>query len=137
LETTRETVEKLLGPPQTIFPTFGRYENDQGRFLIWYSSGNCCNTATRREWKVAKGTLTKVVFYPTQLLPISSYKERFKEFESLSQIEGKTRNLYVSTDNTVVFETIRQPSDWTNERVYSITLDPGAPGSKLLCEKLK
>ena len=132
LKSTRGEVEKILGKPKKYFDTYGSYETKEGKFSVWYSTGECRKNVEGRQYKVPAQRMTGLYVILHTGLPLEHFisdKENYKKSESL-MTDGNY--LYTSPDEAIVYETI-VPNE-SKEFVYTISIQPGKNKQNLLCK---
>jgi hypothetical protein len=135
LTSSRAEVEKVLGKPLKYFPTSGTYESSVGKFHVWYSRGKCVPGLDERQWDVPAEIMTNLTVLLYKSLPLDSYVPNPHELQRKKEEGGDNRFLYITQDDSVVYETIVRPDG--SEFVYTITLQPAKNQHGLLCGKKK
>lgn len=131
LKSTRAEVEKILGKPDKFFDTYGRYDTSYGRYSVWYATGHCQKKVEGQDWNVDAGIMTSLFVYPNKVNLIDQYLSNLKDYERRESPGGYSRFLYLSKDESLIYETIKRPD--SSEFIYAISLEPGKDKEKLLC----
>lgn len=118
LESTREEVEKILGEPDSSFPTYATYRTDSGNFHVWFSTGECQKNFEGRQYKVRANVMTHLSVYLNAPL-LKSVISNLSDYTRQENFNS-TGYLYISKDESITYETFMEP-----ERVKSIDLMPG------------
>lgn len=132
LKSTRSEVEKILGKPTYFSETFGSYETKNGKYFVWYASGNCQKNTDEREWNVSAGILMLVAVRPSRAELIEKYLLNPDQFARTESPGGYSRFQYSAVDESIIYETIRRPD--SSEIVSYISIEPGKRYEKLLCK---
>jgi hypothetical protein len=123
LVSTKEDVEKVLGPPNQ----WNLYRNDKGVFVVNYSNGTCDDhTRNLPVWNVKRGTLTSLLFIlkdstSDDSIPPEVYESKLETF-ARKRRDDSTGFDYTSSDGSIVIQTVIRPK--IGERVKSVTLRP-------------
>jgi hypothetical protein len=131
LKTKRTEIEKVLGKPDKFFPSYGTYENETGKFSVWYSIGKCQSGVVSLQWNIPRGKMTRLLVYVNKSAPVESYVADKSLYKRVNFPEGSNRFLYTSPDEGIVYETIAEPTG--EEFVYTIELQPRTDQQKFLC----
>lgn len=129
LQSSRMEVERTLGKPKQSFDSYARYENENGRFSVWYSLGGCGHKVDGRQWNVERGLLTSLLVYVNDRRPLVSYSINAGDYRRTEMPHDRV--LYVSSDDSLIIETIMPAG--REEFVYAMQLDPSREQKKLLC----
>ena len=134
LKTQRAEIEKLLGPPDKYFATYGTYDTKEGSFSVWYSDGKCLSNRAGLQYNIPAGLLTRIYFRSNKSLSMRDYAQTPDRFVVAIDHGSKSgRFFYVSEDNSKVFEII--PETDGTEKVYGIWIQPDKNGEQFLCRK--
>jgi len=131
LETNRDEVEKVLGPPEVYFDTYGTYETAFGKFHVWYSSGRCDKNTQGVQWNVSAKKLTRLVVYPQQAHQLEYYVPNMKDIGSILSPGRFSRTLYTTKDESITYKTITNRNN--TEYINSIELSPTKDKQRFLC----
>ena len=135
LETAREEVEKILGKPNKYFDTYGSYEAKEGKFSVWYSTGECRNNVEGQQYKVPAGRMTGLYVRLHIGHPLEYYISDKGNYTKMESPMWGGRRYYTSPDETITYQTI-VPKD-SAEFVYTISIEPGKDKQHLLCKSEK
>lgn len=124
LHSTREDVERLVGPPMT--PGGITYDLKTDRLNVVYSAGSCLDAGA--QWNVPRGTVIGIIAYPQTRLILADLKidlNRFEKFINSHVVGGRVS--YSNKEEGIGIEAT------SNGEVISIQYFPRANDSDLRC----
>jgi hypothetical protein len=124
LHSTREDVERLIGPPME--PRGEIYDLEDERINIAYSSGTC-DPRYPYGWNVPPGTVIGIEVHPKKKLPIAALQLDLSKYKK-SEPGGIPGVVYYSDETGIHVETT-----YSREDVESIQYVPAARDSHLRC----
>lgn len=136
LHSSRQEVEKLLGPPKSTGESVVRYETDHERIVAHYSDGTC----TGQEWNVPQKTLLELTVNPDpsfllKELHLDPSRYERNEIFPYPEIADPPRVWnYVDATNGIKIRTQATARGGNEETVVSITYLPAKRDDKLRCK---
>jgi hypothetical protein len=103
LRTTRQQVERLLGPPNRG-PCACGYSTPQGNVSVVYSQGDCVSCGSGG-WDIPVDTVIRFTVYPLKDLRLSDLNVNQAEFEKRKDIHIEGGFYYYNEENGIGIET--------------------------------
>lgn len=124
LHSTREDVERLVGPP--MMPDGISYDLITDRLNVVYSSVGSCREGGA-QWDVPRGTVIGITVYPQTRLMLSDLSVDLNRFEKFSDPHVADRISYNNNEDGIAIAAT------LNGEVISIQLFPAAKNNHLRC----
>lgn len=124
LHSTREDVERLIGPPME--PRGGTYDLEDERVNVVYSNSSC-DPRYPYGWNVPPGTVIAIQVYPKKKLTLAALQLDLSKYKK-SEPERIPGIVYYSDETGISVQTT-----YSREDVESIQYEPAARDSHLRC----
>jgi len=129
LQSTRQEVEKLLGPAKDSVGKTFIYDTPAEKVHVWYSDGPC-KASEIGQWNVPVGTVLQIRVYPKAIILLRDLQLDLRKYKRIPDPSIRNWAFYENHDDGVMVQTQLENGC---EQVEIVTYEPKKEDRQLRC----
>jgi hypothetical protein len=129
LQSTRQEVEKLLGPAKDSVGKTFIYDTQAEKVHVWYSDGPC-KASEIGQWNVPVGIVLQIRVYPKAIILFRDLQLDLRKYKRIPDPSIRNWAFYENHDDGVVVQTQLEKGC---EQVEIVTYEPKKDDRQLRC----